>query len=335
MPETSLGDNHKDVHLRYPIRTVSAIALRLGRDQLYGLQERNARLFTGLKIKQKFIEPLVSYLTPREKQQEDFVAHMNTLERSGFVDLGVTASVLTYVYDTLAMSIVEVDVCAPENKEYSDLFKRLYHLTELQTKLVILKNFKSNFNATKALVVNATSGFKNGSFRNSGMSLGLLMLRVLNTKKLEGGEDMLTPYEYLKLIKGLLKGLNVKSDVEEVLKCVNSVPEFIAEIAMIIDKIRTMNVKSIAEVVKLIQRIINDVKSFLKELSACAKSVTELEAIIEKMTHLDAKKVMQRLIRNFLKLKTYATEAVVAWTEKAYEVFGEKLGAIIYLVLLE
>ncbi len=286
---------------------------------------------TGLKIKQKFIEPLASCLTPSEKRQEHFAAYMDTLERSGFGDLGVTSSVLTYVYETLAMSIVEIDLCAPESKEYSDLFKRMYHLTELQTKLAILKNFKSNFNATKALVVNATSGFKNGSFHNSGASLGLLMLRVLNTKKLGGGEDTLTPNEYRKLIKGLLKGFDVSSNVEDVLRCAISEPGFIEEIVLIVSKIK--NLKSIEDITKLVLRIIGGLSPILRGLCYCAKDAPELEKIVESMAHLNPKKVQQSLTINFVQLKSYVAAAVFDWTKKDYELFGENLGSTISLAL--
>ncbi len=285
----------------------------------------------GLTVDEKHLDHLLSCLTDRKTLEVRFVETMDKIDKLDFTNLPLTAELFVELYDVVTVSIVEIDLCAKDNEEYDRLFRKIYHL--MQTTIIkrLMLNFISNGQQTFKDIQDAIDNYLLGKYKQLGNDLGDLMHMVLIYRVSNEG---MTLDEYVKLVKGLLKGLNVNNDVEKVLKCVEKVPDVVAIIEMALETIKKFDIKNIGEIVQAFVKIFDAVKKLLSDLSVCAETVTELKAIIEKLSNLDVKKILTYVMGNFMQLIADVVGAKSAWEAKDFEAFGTHIGNIVYRVLL-
>lgn len=285
----------------------------------------------GLTIEEKYMDHLLSCLTDRRSLEVHFVEVMDKIDKLDFSNLPLTAELYVELYDVLTASVVEIDMCAEENEEYDRLFKKIYHLMSTTIIKRLMLHFISNPQQIFKDMQDAVDNYLGGKFQLLGTDLGDIMHMVLIYR---GTPDFISLEDYVKLVKGLLKGLNVNKDVEKILKCVEKVPDAIEEIVKIISSIKQFDIAHIKEIVEAFIKLFGAVKSALTELSVCAESVTEIKEIIAKLSKLDGQKILQHIMGNMMSIIQTVMAAKSAWEEKDFETFGNKVGSIIYLVLL-
>lgn len=300
----------------------------------FGYEEYKAVMkgfLTGIMIDEKYLPHLLSCLTDRKDLEVKFVETMNKIDRLDFTNLPLTAELFAELFDTLIWSVVEIDLCAEENSDYDKLFQKIYRLTSSTMVKRIMLNFISNPQQIFKDMQDCIDNYLGGKFERLGYDLGdimhiLLIYRMVN--------DEMNLEEYIKLLKGLLTGMNVKNDVEKILKCVEKVPSVIALISKALEDLKHIDMSHLKEMVEGLIKVFQAIKGALLELGVCASGYADIKAIIEKLSHIELADVIQRVALNIMKIISELINAKAAAETKNYEKLGTHIGSIIYIVLL-
>ena len=288
-------------------------------------------LLLGIGIADKHMDHLLSCLTDQKSLEVHFVETMDKIDKLDFSNLPLTAELFADLYEGIIMSIVEIDLCSKDNDDYDKLFQKIYHLMPTTIVKRLMLNFISNPQQIFKDIQDAIDNYLAGKFQQQGQDLGDIIRLVLLYKTVRP----LTLEEYISLLKGLLAGLNVQIDIEKILKCVDKVPESVDKILLALQELKRIDIAHIMDVVEAVKHLISAVKEVLKELGVCAESVIEIKVIIEKFSNIDLTKIMGRITKYFLEIIAAVMEAKNAWDMEEFEKFGQKVGEVLFILLLK
>lgn len=284
----------------------------------------------GIGIAEKYMDHLLGCLTDQKHLEVDFVELMDKIDKLDFTNLPLTAERFADLYEVLIMSIVEIDLCANDNDDYDKIFQRIYHLMPGTIIKRLMLNFISNGPQIFKDIQDAIDNYIGGNFKQLGRDLGDIMRMILMFHA-----QPLNLEDYIKLLKGLLKGMNVNKDVEKIIKCADKVPDALLEILAAIEEIKRFDINHINEFILSVLKLITSIKNILKELGVCGESIEEIKAIIEKLSNIDIGIVIEKITQNFFGIIINIKEAIDAWTDAEYETFGLKIGEVIFIILLK
>jgi len=285
----------------------------------------------GLGVPDQFLDHLIGCLTDQKSLEVMFVETMDKIDKLDFSNLPLTAALYVDLYEVVITSIVEIDLCSTPNDEYDKLFQKIYHLMASTIIKRLMLNFISNPQQIFKDMQDSIDNYMSSNFQQVGKDLGDIMHMVLIYKT----HLTLTLEEYIQLVRGLLKGMNVNHDVEEILKCINKVPDIIQQINEALETLKHLDIKHIKELVDAVMKIIDAVKKIMDSIKDCAGSVQDIKVIIEKLSHLNLQKIMDRITSDFLRIIVDIMNAKNAWENKEYERFGDAVGSVIYRILLD
>ena len=285
----------------------------------------------GIEIAEKYMDHLLSCLTDQKSLEVHFVEAMDKIDKLDFSNLPLTAELFADLYEVIIMSIVEIDLCSKDNDDYDKLFQKIYHLMPSTIIKRLMLNFISNPQQIFKDIQDAIDNYLGGKYRQVGQDIGDIMRMVL----LYRVTKPLTLEEYLKLLTGLLKGLNVQKEVEKILKCVENVPEAVERIQLAILEMKKIDIMHISTVVEAFKGLINAVKDALKELGVCTQTVPEIKELIQKLSDVDVNKIMTQITKHIWEIIGEVFEAKKAWEKLDYEQFGLRVGNVLYLVLIK
>lgn len=285
----------------------------------------------GIGILEKHMDHLLSCLTDQKSLEVKFVETMDKIDKLDFSNLPLTAELFADLYETIIMSIVEIDLCSKDNDEYDKMFQKIYHLMPSTIIKRLMLNFISNPQQIFKDIQDAIDNYLGGKFRQVGQDIGDIMRMVLLYRAIRP----LTLEEFIKLLKGLLTGLNVQNDVEKILKCVEKVPDAVEKILLAIQQLKKIEITNILEVVEAIKSLINAVKEVLKELGVCAESVKEIKELIEKLSKIDLTKIIGQITKHVFEIIAAVMDAKKAWEKEDFETFGLKVGEILFMILIK
>ena len=164
--------------------------------------------------------------------------------------------------------------------------------------------------------------------------LALVVLAVTAQCNLRVTSDEIDLDDYIKFVKGLLEGMDVKHDMEKILKCIDNVPEAFHMIIALIEKIKHIDIRNIKEVVEIIVQIVGAVREVIDDILPCVNSIDEIKKIIEKLSHIDFNKIIANFIANLYQITMDVMAAKTALENQDYELFGKKLGHVLYMLFL-
>jgi len=284
----------------------------------------------GIGVPDSYMATLLACLTDQKHLEMDFVETMDKIDKLDFTDLPLTAELFSKLFDGLTMSIVEIDLCAPDNEEYDRIFQKIYHLMPQTIVKRLMLNFISNAQQTFKDIQDAVDNYLSGKFKQVGTDLGDIMHLILLYRTYNG----MSLQDYIKLVQGLLKGMNVKNDVEKIIKCIANVPDIVNQIGTVIEMLKNIDLEHIKEIVDAIMKIFAIVKDVMVDLSTCAETVSELKVIVEKLSKLNLEKIMERVTQQMFRIVYDVMGTKDAWERKLYDKAGEYLGDVIYRLLL-
>ena len=154
-------------------------------------------------------------------------------------------------------------------------------------------------------------------------------------KPAEHQNDEMTLDEFILLIRGLFEGMNIKSEMEEIVKCVNKVPEIANVIMDVIDKLLKLDFKNIKEIVELIIRLMGAVRDVVFIILPCASSTEEWNRIIEKLSKLDIIKIIDKTIEHCFDIMAEVLNIKKAIPKNDFKTIGKSLGRILYFIFLD
>jgi len=319
---------------KYVIIFTFSLLMGLGMSSQVGFEYKDYKevmkgFLLGIGVQDKYLDHLLSCLTDQKDVEVRFIETIDKIDRLDFNNLPLTAELFADLYDIIIMSVVEIDLCANENEEYDVLFRRIYNLMYATIVKRLMLNFISNHQQIFKDIQDMVDNYHGQKFKQLGTDLGDIMHLVLIYKTTGFALE-----DYIKLIKGLLKGLNVDHDVDKILKCVDKVPDVMDEIAKAIEIIKNLDINNINEIVISAIRIFMSVKKAFEDISICADTVSDIKVIIEKLSNLDIEKIVERVSKDMFRFVFEILAAENAWEQKDYESFGDHIGAIIYCIFL-
>ena len=285
----------------------------------------------GITVEEGYLDHLLSCLTDQKNLEVRFVETMDKIDKLDFSNLPLTAALFSELYDIIIMSVVEIDLCSNENEAYDRLFRSIYNMMPSTIIRRLMLNFISNPQQIFKDIQDAIDNYMNKKYQQVGKDLGDIMHMILQYRC----EPTMELQEYIKIVKGLLTGLNISHDIDNVLKCINTVPDVVAQLAQIIETLKNIDIYHIKELVEAMMKIFNDIKDMLEQLAVCAETVPELKEIVEKLSKLTLEKIVEKVNKDTFSIMLNLMSAKAAWEIKQYERFGKYMGNIIYKILLD
>ena len=163
----------------------------------------------------------------------------------------------------------------------------------------------------------------------------LLLVASIECSQLEVRE--ITVEDYIKMVKGMLEGMNVKHDMDKIVKCMDHVPEVVHLIIAAIEKIKNIDIKhlDIRLIVELIVQIVGAVREIIQSILPCAETSEEFKKLIEKFSHLDFNKIIQNVMGNIFLIIADLGKLQEALQKAQYEDLGKAIGDVLFLVFLK
>ena len=143
--------------------------------------------------------------------------------------------------------------------------------------------------------------------------------------------------EYISLVKGILEGMNVKHDMEKIVKCMDHVPDIVHLIMAAIEKIKHIDFKhiDIKLIVELIVQIVGAVREIIESILPCADTSEEFKKLIEKFSNLDFNKIIQNVMGSIFLIIADLGKIQEAIAKKEFENLGKAIGDILYMIFLK
>jgi len=165
----------------------------------------------------------------------------------------------------------------------------------------------------------------------------LAFLLVVGSIRCTQTEGDITLDDYIKLVKGVLEGMNVKHDMEKIIKCMDHVPDVVHLIMAAIEKIKSIDFKhiDIRLLVEIIVQIVGAVREIIQSILPCADSSEEFKKLIEKFSNLDFNKIIQNVMGSIFQIIADLGKIQEAIAKNQYEDIGKAIGDILYLAFLK
>ena len=163
----------------------------------------------------------------------------------------------------------------------------------------------------------------------------LLLVASIECTQVEVGD--ITLDDYIKMVKGMLEGMNVKHDMDKIVKCMDHVPDIVHLIMAAIEKIKHIDFKhiDIKLLVELIVQIVGAVREIIQSILPCADTSEEFKKLIEKFSNLDFNKIIQNVMGNIFLIIADLGKIQEAVNKAQYEDLGKAMGDILFLVFLK
>jgi flagellin-specific chaperone FliS len=160
------------------------------------------------------------------------------------------------------------------------------------------------------------------------------LVAIVSANELRAVQNV-TVDDYILMVKGLLEGLNVKEDMNKIIKCIDQVPAAVHVLIEAIKKMKDMHIKNIKEIVEAIIQIIGALREIVDDILPCAESSEEIKKLIEKFSNIDFNKLIANLMMKLIKMVPEIMDAKKCIDEMKWEPFGKHVGKAIYILLFE
>ena len=137
------------------------------------------------------------------------------------------------------------------------------------------------------------------------------------------------------VIKGILSELNKNGDVTNLASCVSQLPLLVKSVEDFIDQLKKVQWTDMEAVFNMFISFFDAMKEIFVSLKPCVKVPADFKHLAEKIGQINLDKLLQRIMLHSFQLFAWITDAIKDLGEGRYYEFGEGMGRIAYLVLLD
>jgi len=286
----------------------------------------------SIKIKPADIPHLVTCLTDDPIVQSRFLEIMDVIDKLDYTNLPLVADKLTELFVLLIRGVIDISDCTNKDSDYNRIFTKIYSMLPTTIHKRLMLNFISNPQQIFKDIEDAVNNYEAGKFEDVGVDLGDIVHLII-TFAID--KPLINLENYLKIIKGIFKGLNVNHIADKILECIDSVPPAIEKIIVIIKQLNDIDFKDVKKLIEILMRVFKEMKEVFNSLIVCADSVPELKALLKKIIMVDITKLISYIIANSAVIISDLIKAKNAFLAEQYQTFGEIMGSLIYRLFLK
>lgn len=140
---------------------------------------------------------------------------------------------------------------------------------------------------------------------------------------------------FIDFVRGFLKGLNVKGDIENILKCAEGGEQVLEKIIIAIQFLIKLDIKHIDDIIKGLKMLFEAVMEIVKIIDPCSKTVPEIGKLVAAILGVNLLRLAWKLIIGALDFYRLISDCVDAFEKGAFERAGKDIGTILYKLFLE
>ena len=140
--------------------------------------------------------------------------------------------------------------------------------------------------------------------------------------------------DVVKLVSGVLDALNVNHDINHLKECVMKIPESINKLLALIEEFKHMDWKNIIKIYEMIQKVFVIIDEIISSLKPCVSIPEDIENIINKIRNIKLDELLKKVLKYAFDIYNLVNEAIVHLANKEYYAFGNKIGKVVYLIVL-
>lgn len=173
---------------------------------------------------------------------------------------------------------------------------------------------------------------ENEDFKQAGQDIGDILYRLF---LVDVNVDEMTFNDIVAILKGLLHGINQGQNIGNVETCLMNIPTLIDSIKELVELVKNIDWKNLDKLVEALKKVFKIMELVLDGIKPCSLVPKEIDEIIKKLSEIDSKKLLEKVLKNAFKLINDITAAIKALTKADYYEFGYKLGDIVFFLLLK
>lgn len=258
----------------------------------------------------------------------DLLQIISLLKHIDYKHLKELIEALTKIFDLVIKVVEGILPCADvkDSERIQEIIDKIQNANIAQIALNIL------FHGGQILtdISNLPKDFNSSNFYQFGFDIGDLVTQILLTGSLKFG-----PTDAYKLIEGLLKGLRF-NNTDQLMKCVDDVPDIYSEVEEIIQLIEHIDFRHIDQLIEAISKIFDLVSKILNALSPCAdlKDSERLKQIIQLLKKVSIYEIAVNLLIHGGQLLKDFEDLPKEYRAGNFSQFGYDLGDIINELVL-
>lgn len=140
---------------------------------------------------------------------------------------------------------------------------------------------------------------------------------------------------FVDFVRGFLKGLNVKGDIENILKCAEGGEHAVEKIIIAIQFLIHIDIKHIEDIIKGLKMLFEAVMEIIKIIDPCTKSVPEIAKLVAAILGVNIFHLAWKLITNAAYFYHDIMDCIDAFKKNDYEKAGKCIGDFLYRLFLE
>jgi len=167
----------------------------------------------------------------------------------------------------------------------------------------------------------------NGNFTGAGVDIG-------NVVKILIGKKQVKDSSALSFVTGLLEGLRIGVDVNNLVNCVNNITPLINNVKDAISKLEHIDFKHMDTIIEGLQELVASVVQILNDLKPCIASPQDIEKLIEAFSIIGWAKIPARVLTHISEIVSDVSEIKNGFGGNDYETAGKGVGDLLYVIFL-
>lgn len=135
----------------------------------------------------------------------------------------------------------------------------------------------------------------------------------------------------LDFLEGFFAGIHETGKIEDIKECIKEAEHIFEDIKKAIELIKTLKIQNVIEGVTLLIKAIKELGEMLKP---CIDKLVQLKKLIEKLKHLDIKKIAMKIITHPGQVIAFVHSAINCFAKKDFKCAGKAIGDLLYLLVL-
>jgi len=248
-------------------------------------------------------------------------------------------------FELLFEAFLELEImlrpCLQGFTQFNKLIDAIMHADITELLLRVLRNIGPFIQDVNDCI----ESFDSGDYKQAGQDIGDIMFRLFLAEMSKGLYRPLTSMpgfsfdDFVQMVKGFLTGINQAHNFDDIEKCLVAFPEVWVLVKQAVDDIKKIKwdevLKDLTKLIEPLLKLIEAFKEVLHSIKPCSKVPEEINAIIKKISEIDAEKLLEKILHNVFQIINDLTEAIKNLTEGKFFQFGNDIGDILYRLILQ
>ena len=140
---------------------------------------------------------------------------------------------------------------------------------------------------------------------------------------------------FVDFVRGFLKGLNVKGNIENILKCAEGGEHVIEKIVIAIQFLIKIDIKHMDDIIKGLKMLLDAVMEIVKIIDPCSQTIPEIGKLVAAILGVNILRLAWSLITNALTFIKEIQDCIDAFNKLEFERAGKDIGHILFLLFLD